>query len=270
MRILRSFLRPALGLVLAALALRASAGPVVVDTAYVVQAIGRNAIVWDVRAPSAYKQGHIPGAVNVGDVGKVLRDENTEDYIAHQEIEKLLGNAGIDPSREVIVYGAKANPYVYFGLVTLQYFGASNARVYHGGIDDWKDAGQKVTTEPTRLAPVTLKLRTPGISVPRKLEAIVMRLMRKDPAERYESARAFITALDAAVPRAKASGIVSWKSPLPPSVAGAFVPPQNDSISFDPADMSPVLEPPSGSVPKVVPKVVPKWAFSRPAMVPKA
>ena len=116
----------------AAMAAESSA---IVDTAYVAEAIKRNAIVWDTRSGTLYKQGHIPGAVNVDDVGVVLRDENTEDYIALEEIEKLLGAAGIDPSREVVVYGAKADPYVYFGLVTLQYLGASHAKVFHGGID---------------------------------------------------------------------------------------------------------------------------------------
>src|SRR5438094_5737259 len=122
----------------------------IVDTAYVADAMKRGAILWDTRAPAAYKQGHIPGAVNIGDVGNVLREENTEDYIAYEEIEKLLGEAGIDPKREIIVYGTKANAYTYFGLVTLQYFDAANARIYHGGIDDWKDAGQKIATEPTK------------------------------------------------------------------------------------------------------------------------
>ena len=55
--------------------------------------------------------------------------------------------------KEVVVYGFKGNPYVYFGLVTLRYFSAANARVYHGGIDDWKAAGNPVSTEPARLAP---------------------------------------------------------------------------------------------------------------------
>src|SRR2546421_3131124 len=136
-----------------------AAEPVIVDTAYVVDAVKRGAIVWDARAAGAYRQGHIPGAVNIDDIGHVLRDENTEDYLEVGHIEKLLGNAGIDPAREVIVYGAKASPYVYFGLVTLQYFNGANARVYHGGIDDWKDAGQPVSTEIGRLAPVQLKLK---------------------------------------------------------------------------------------------------------------
>ena len=81
-----------------------------------------------------------------------------EDYIALEKIEALLGAAGIDPTREVVVYGFKGNPYTYFGLVTLQYFSATNARIYHGGIDDWKAAGQPLATEPSRLAPVKLKL----------------------------------------------------------------------------------------------------------------
>jgi thiosulfate/3-mercaptopyruvate sulfurtransferase len=145
------------GVAPAAMAVENSA---IVDTPHVAEAIKRNAIVWDTRSAAAYKQGHIPGAVNIDDIGVVLRDENTEDYIALEDIEKLLGGAGIDPSREVVVYGAKADPYVYFGLVTLQYFGAPNAKVFHGGIEDWKSAGLPVAVEPTRLAPIALKLKT--------------------------------------------------------------------------------------------------------------
>jgi len=132
---------------------------VIVDTAYVADAVKRNAIIWDARSAAAYRQGHIPGAVNVDDVGQVLRDENTEDYIATPRIEKILGDAGVDPSREVVVYGAKANPYVYFALVTLQYFNAADAKVYHGGIDDWRSGGHPLETEAARRTPVALKLK---------------------------------------------------------------------------------------------------------------
>ena len=159
-RALRAFFSSALLVGCMASAATAAETSAIVDTPYVAGAIKRNAIVWDTRSAAAYKQGHIPGAVNVDDIGVVLRDENTEDYIALEDIERLLGAAGIDPSREVVVYGAKANPYVYFGLVTLQYFGAPNAKVYHGGIDDWRSSGQPVVTEPTRLAPIALKLKT--------------------------------------------------------------------------------------------------------------
>jgi len=149
--------------VLVGVALFASSGAVrgassIVDTAYVADAIARGAIIWDTRSAAAYKQGHIPGAVNIDDVGMVLRDENTEDYIALERISALLGGAGIDPKKQVLVYGAKANPYVYFALVTLEYLNAVDPKIYHGGIEDWKSAGRPITTEMTRLEPVTLKL----------------------------------------------------------------------------------------------------------------
>lgn len=145
----------------AILPLHAATGaqPSIVDTAYVVAAIKRDAIIWDTRSAPLYNQGHIPGAVNIGDVGSQLRDEQREDYIAAEKIEKILGKAGIDPAREVIVYGFKGDPYVYFGLQTLKYFSAENARVYHGGIDDWKAAGHPVSTEPAKPAPIALKLK---------------------------------------------------------------------------------------------------------------
>lgn len=130
----------------------------IVDTAFVADALKRGAIVWDVRGAEEYNRGHIPGAVNIGDIGAVLRYEHNEDYLPTPKIEKILGNAGIDPAREIVVYADKASPYAYFGLFTVQYFGGKQAHVYHGGIDDWKSAGNEIRIEPTRLAPLALKL----------------------------------------------------------------------------------------------------------------
>jgi thiosulfate/3-mercaptopyruvate sulfurtransferase len=130
----------------------------IVDTAYVEQALKHGAIVWDVRDVSDYKKGHIPGAVNIGEIGKVLRDYNTEDYLPQATVEKILADAGIDPTREIVVYGAKGNPFVYFGLVTVEYFNGKHGHIYHGGIDDWKAAGQPLATEPTVLPPIKLHL----------------------------------------------------------------------------------------------------------------
>lgn len=70
--------------------------------------------------------------------------------------------------------------------------------------------------------PPPLRLRSPGLDVPRELEAVAMRLLKKDPAHRFNSARMLIAALDAAMPPAEAAGLISWKTPLPMSVAGAI------------------------------------------------
>jgi thiosulfate/3-mercaptopyruvate sulfurtransferase len=131
----------------------------IVDTAYVEEAIRRGAIVWDTRDADAYKDGHLPGAVNAEETAKTLRDANREDWLPTPQIEAILGKAGIDLLRkEVIVYSRKGDNSAYFGFNTLRYFGAVNAKVYHGGLDDWKAAGKPVATAPTTLAPVALKL----------------------------------------------------------------------------------------------------------------
>ena len=94
----------------------------IVDGQYVAEAIARNAIIWDVRSADAYAKGHIAGAISIGDATKVLRDENTEDFIATERIEKLLGAAGLDPKREIIVYGSRGSPSPYFGPLHLTVF----------------------------------------------------------------------------------------------------------------------------------------------------
>lgn len=153
----------------------AASAEAVVDTTFVADALKRGAIVWDVRTAEDYKKGHIPGAVNIGEIGAVLRYEHSEDYLPTPQIEKILGGAGIDLSREIVVYGDKASPFTYFGLLTVQYFGGKNGRIYHGGIDDWKAAGREISTEPARLAPVALRL-VPNSDVVATTEEVVSKI----------------------------------------------------------------------------------------------
>ena len=75
--LIRAAVVPALALAIFA----AQAASVILDTPQVVQAIGRDAIVWDVRPAAAYRQAHIPGAVNIGDV-TLLNNFLNHDQIA--------------------------------------------------------------------------------------------------------------------------------------------------------------------------------------------
>jgi thiosulfate/3-mercaptopyruvate sulfurtransferase len=156
-----------------------AAPPVIVDDNYVAEAVARNAVVWDVRSADAYARGHIAGAVNIGDAPRVLRDDNTEDFVATDRIEKILGAAGLDPRRETIVYGSRGGWQAYFGLYTLRYFSGSNVRVYHEGIEGWTAAGRPVSRDASQLPPVALKLEiSPTASVTTK--EMVARLNKAD------------------------------------------------------------------------------------------
>jgi len=130
------------------------------------QAIARGALLWDARDEDAFAKGHIPGAVNIGDPTLTLRDTLTEDYLPLPDIEKALGAAGLDPAREIIVYGDRGLPSVYFAQLTLRYFGATQARIFHDGIDAWRAAGLAVSTSAVKPRPVTVKLTPqPGVIV---------------------------------------------------------------------------------------------------------
>lgn len=152
-----------------------SSASTIVDTAFVAEAIKRGVTIWDVRDDIAYRRGHIAGAVNIGDALRVLRNPNTEDFIETEHIEKILGEAGIDPSREIIVYSTRANVGAYFALYAMHYFGGRQAAVYHDGIDGWRQAGQPVETIEVRRGAVALKL-TPNASVSVSTPQMVARL----------------------------------------------------------------------------------------------
>ena len=146
-----------IALAAASLGTYAADKPVIVDTGFVEQAAARGALIWDVRSQEDYRRGHIPGAVNIDEIALVLREPSTEDYIPVARIEQILGEAGIDPAREIVLYGAKAHTSPYFGYITLRYLGGGDARVYHGGIDDWKAAGNPIATDPVKLPPVSFR-----------------------------------------------------------------------------------------------------------------
>ena len=130
----------------------------IVDLEYVKSAQQRGVIIWDVRASNQYLEGHIPGAINVGDIGTVLRDPNREDFIDLAEINSIFNKAGLDINKEIIVYGSRGNPYAYFGLFTINYFGGKQAKVFHDGIDGWADAGLLIEKTPSTLASINVIL----------------------------------------------------------------------------------------------------------------
>jgi thiosulfate/3-mercaptopyruvate sulfurtransferase len=136
----------------------AHAGDAIVNAAEVKAAIARDAIIWDVRATPLYRKGHIPGAVSIGDAGVVLRNPVTEDFIETAQIARILGDAGLDPMKEIIVYAERGSSYAYFGRFALRYFGAGKVSVFHDGIDGWLAEGGAIETTDSRRPAVAVKL----------------------------------------------------------------------------------------------------------------
>lgn len=88
--------------------------------------------------------------------------------------------------------------------------------------------------------PPPMRVRAPGVDVPARLEAVATRLMQKDPADRFESARAVVAAIDAAMPSAAlelVSAQAATGSPTGPiRLAGAIpsAPPTPIPVELEP------------------------------------
>ncbi len=138
----------------------------IVDATQMQDALKRGVQVWDVRDARDFARGHLPGAITIGDAARVLRDDNTEDFIAHARIEKLFSEAGLDPARETVIYGWRGTWNPYFGQYTLRFFGGTKVNVFHEGLEGWQQAGLPVSTAPFKPTAAAIKLTpVPGISI---------------------------------------------------------------------------------------------------------
>lgn len=129
----------------------------ILDAGGVAKAMQRGAIVWDVRSTAQYFDGHIPGAVNIDDAASALLDEKTQLFLPIERIASRLGQAGIDPTREIVVYGNTGDPLPYFAEFALDYFGARKVNVFHDGFEGWKVAKRPVATRNETRKPVRVR-----------------------------------------------------------------------------------------------------------------
>ncbi len=151
----------------------------IVDAEFVAKALARGAIAWDVRGADEYANGHLPGAVSVGHVSQAIIDPKTQLLRPAAEIERVWGGAGIDPAREIVVYGLRGSAFAYFAQFALEAFGAGNVSVFHDGVDAWRAAGHPVSTSPTVRERVELKLpKQPALPI--TTDEVVEKVGRND------------------------------------------------------------------------------------------
>ncbi|MES2958559.1 MAG: rhodanese-like domain-containing protein [Pseudomonadota bacterium] len=114
-------------------------------------ALARGALAWDVRsAPAAV----IPGAVQAapGDVQRWLEGQGA------QWLEQAVSAAGIDLSRDVVLYGAAGDPQAQALHQRLTRLASGRVHWLVGGIDEWQAAGLPTAAQTTRRLPVPQRL----------------------------------------------------------------------------------------------------------------
>jgi thiosulfate/3-mercaptopyruvate sulfurtransferase len=149
----------ALALSIAAPAAAAEAQPLVTPAWLSSHRAEPGVVVLDIRSaidgskPEAFAQGHIPGAVHSDyDKGgwRVTRNNVPFMVPTTAELEKLIGELGIDENSHVVVVPAGVN-VLDFGSAariywTLKYAGVGNVSILDGGLAAWKAAGDALET----------------------------------------------------------------------------------------------------------------------------
>ncbi len=133
------------------------------------------------RNPSAYDEGHIPGAIEIDT--NTLESPETWNRRTPEELKEVLENNGITKDTTVILYGRFSYPdndddfpgssAGHLGSIRsafiMMYAGVKDVKVLNGGLQSWEDAGFNIVTEKTPKRPV----KDFGASIPARPELAV-------------------------------------------------------------------------------------------------
>ncbi len=93
----------------------------------------------------AYSAGHVPGAVGFNWQTQ-LQDTLRRDILTREELERLLGEAGISPEDTVILYGDNNNWFAAYGFWLFKLYGHEDVRLMNGGRAKWLAEDDKELT----------------------------------------------------------------------------------------------------------------------------
>jgi len=112
----------------------------------------------------AYKEAHIPGAVG-WNWQTQLSDQVRRDLVSKQDLEKLLGNSGIDNTTTILLYGDNNNWFAAWAFWQLKIYGHNDVRIINGGRKKWIKEGREVTAEIPNVPKKTYKATDPDHSL---------------------------------------------------------------------------------------------------------
>ncbi|MSO56579.1 MAG: sulfurtransferase [Acidobacteria bacterium] len=109
---------------------------------------------------TAYDQGHVPGSAGWNWTTQ-LCDTLVRDIAPKAKLEELLGNAGIDNSATVILYGDNNNWFAAWAFWQLKVYGHQDVRLMDGGRKKWLAEGRELSTNAPEAARTTYTAKDP-------------------------------------------------------------------------------------------------------------
>jgi len=131
-------------------------GPALADSAnYIIEAedvpalmSAENTVLVDMQDEEQYLEGHIEGAVNIMRSEIVVNSPYPNLLAPPEQIEAVLGRAGIDNQTTVLIYDDSNNMEAARLWWTMKVYGHENVHVVSGGLEALKAAGLQLSTEP--------------------------------------------------------------------------------------------------------------------------
>jgi thiosulfate/3-mercaptopyruvate sulfurtransferase len=94
---------------------------------------------------TAYEQGHIPGAVGFN-WQRELQDQVMRAPVSKEQLEALLGRAGVSNDTTIVLYGDNNNWFAAWAFWILKYYGHRDVRLLDGGRVKWLADKREITT----------------------------------------------------------------------------------------------------------------------------
>jgi thiosulfate/3-mercaptopyruvate sulfurtransferase len=93
-----------------------------------------------------YSAGHAPGSV-LFDWRKDMNDGVRRDIVSKEQLESLLGRAGVSNDTTLVLYGDFNNWFAAFAFWILKYYGVQNVKLMNGGRKKWLLEDKPVTKD---------------------------------------------------------------------------------------------------------------------------
>lgn len=111
-----------------------------------------DAMIVDARPLAAYAAGHIPGALHLDPAALSEERGGVQGLLKPlDQLDTLLSEAGLDPTRHVVVYSAMDTPDDLKNAARLfwilEYLGFGRVSVLDGGFAKWKAEGRPIETD---------------------------------------------------------------------------------------------------------------------------
>ena len=106
-----------------------------------------------------YNLGHIPGAVLL-DWMKDMNDPVSRDILSKQQLQEVLGKAGVTSETKLVLYGDFNNWFAAFVYWIFNYYGVQNIVLMNGGRKKWLAEDRPVTRDIPSYARTTFTVKT--------------------------------------------------------------------------------------------------------------